>query len=68
MNSTESIHASINGVQRAYTNMPDSVKRLECKLKEHHRHVCPNYHSSLFLRIIIIIKDFKHTIRKLSTE
>ena len=37
----ESIHASINGVKRAYSNIPDRVKRLECILKEHHRHVCP---------------------------
>ena len=37
----ESIHASINGIKRAYANMPDRVKRLHCILLEHHRHVCP---------------------------
>ncbi len=37
----ESIHASINTISRAYSNIPDKVQRLECILKEHHRHVCP---------------------------
>ena len=37
----ESIHASVNGIKAAYTNIPDKVKRLECILREHHRHVCP---------------------------
>ena len=34
----ESIHAAIN---KAYTNIPDTTKRLNCILQEHHRQVCP---------------------------
>lgn len=37
----ESIHAAINSIKKAYTNIPDKVKRLECILHEHHRQVCP---------------------------
>lgn len=37
----ESIHAQINSIKKAYTNMPDKVSRLECILREHHRQVCP---------------------------
>lgn len=37
----ESIHASINSIKAAYTNIPDRVKRLKCILQEHHRHACP---------------------------
>ena len=37
----ESIHASINSIKKAYSNIPDKVSRLECILREHHRQVCP---------------------------
>lgn len=37
----ESIHASINSVKRAYSNMTDAVQRLICILREHHRQTCP---------------------------
>jgi hypothetical protein len=37
----ESIHAAINSIKKAYTNIPDRVKNLECILNEHHRQVCP---------------------------
>lgn len=37
----ESIHASINGIKRAYANISEQISRLKCILKEHHRHVCP---------------------------
>ena len=37
----ESIHAAINGIKKAYTNIPDRVSRLQCILREHHRQVCP---------------------------
>ena len=37
----ESIHAALNTITRAYTNIPDRVQRLKQILLEHHRHVCP---------------------------
>lgn len=38
----ESVHAAINNIKRAYTNIPDRVKRLKCILDEHHSgQVCP---------------------------
>ena len=36
-----SIHASINGIKRAYCSIPDRLKQLLCILDEHHRHACP---------------------------
>jgi hypothetical protein len=37
----ESIHAAINGIKKAYSNIPDRVSQLQCILREHHRQVCP---------------------------
>lgn len=37
----ESIHAKINTVKRAYSNMRDKVERLHSILREHHRQTCP---------------------------
>lgn len=37
----ESIHAAVNSIKKAYTNIPDKVSQLECILLEHHRQVCP---------------------------
>lgn len=37
----ESIHASINGIKKSYSNIPDRVQQLHCILQEHHRHICP---------------------------
>lgn len=37
----ESIHAAINSIKKAYTNIPDRVSNLQCILREHHRQVCP---------------------------
>ena len=37
----ESIHASINGIKRAYANIRDRIQNLLSVLEEHHRHVCP---------------------------
>lgn len=38
----ESIHASINGIKRAYSSIRDRIKNLLSVLEEHHRHVCPS--------------------------
>ena len=37
----ETVHAAINSIKRAYTNIPDRLRRLKCILDEHHRQVCP---------------------------
>lgn len=37
----ESIHANVNDIKKAYSNIPDGVSRLKCILMEHHRRVCP---------------------------
>ncbi len=37
----ESIHAAINFIKPAYTNIPNEVQRVKCVLTEHHRQVCP---------------------------
>jgi hypothetical protein len=42
----ESIHAAVNSISRAYLNMADKVKRLECILREHHRQTCPTLASA----------------------
>ena len=37
----ESIHAGFNSIRRNYSNMPNSVARLEAVMKEHLSQVCP---------------------------
>ena len=37
----KSIHARFNNIRRNYTNMPNTVTRLEAILKEHLSQVCP---------------------------
>ena len=37
----ESIHNSINLLEKHYTNMPNQVKRLEVIVRQHHLVVCP---------------------------
>ena len=37
----ESIHNSINQLEKHYTNMPNQVKRLEAIVRQHHLAVCP---------------------------
>ena len=37
----ESIHNSINQLEKHYTNMPNRVKRLEVIVCQHHLAVCP---------------------------
>ena len=37
----ESIHARFNEIKKNFSNMPNSVQRFECVLKEHFRQICP---------------------------
>lgn len=37
----ESIHARFNSIKRNFSNMPNSVQRLESIMKEHYRQICP---------------------------
>ena len=37
----DSIHARFNNIRRNYTNMPNTVTRLEAILKKHLSQVCP---------------------------
>ena len=41
----ESIHASLNQIERSYLNMPNKVDRLLCVVREHHLRVDPEHQS-----------------------
>ena len=43
----ESIHARFNAIKKNYSNMPNSVQRLECMMTEHFRQTCPQNLSKL---------------------